>query len=102
MQCCLHNAVIVALVICAAWYLHTGPENVVGYWATLDGRTFEISKNNSPRSGNLVITGDGARPVEGSINAVRMLQRGGVWGSLTLDDRVIQWNDGRDWYRQGV
>ena len=97
-ECCLSTAILIAFIISIFWYIRTTPESVTGYWATLNGNTYEIAA--SP-AGGLKFTGiDGI--FKGGISPFRTLWMGKMHGYLMPDGRTISWYGGEQWFRQGV
>jgi len=110
-ECCLSIAITISLIICLAWYLCTKlctkPANVIGFWGTLDGKTYEISaanyQDNLPHSiwENLIIKGpDGIE--KGNISPFRTVSIGKRKGLLMADDRILYWYNDDEWFKQGV
>jgi len=97
-ECCLSTAILIAFIITIFWYVRATPESVAGYWATLDGSTYEIMAGSA---GGLKFTGvDGV--VYGGISPFHTIWMGKKSGYLMPDGRTISWYGGEEWFRQGV
>jgi hypothetical protein len=97
-ECCLSTAILIAFIISIFWYTRATTLSVTGYWATLNGNTYEITE--SP-TGGLKFTGIHG-VLEGGISPFRTLWMGKMSGYLMPDGRTISWYGGDDWFRQGV